>query len=105
MALKISADLSAYPEGESVEVAGVLVENGGGTVDVTPEQEALFYQKNERLMEDALSEQEGTTVTGSAEFDPPPPDVPTVTPEITPEITAPVQVPDPLPPEPEGGNV
>lgn len=97
MALSVKVDLSAYPEGIPVGIVGLGVVENGGTLEVAPEQEEVFFTINGGTIEDVMAEQEEMQVTGNAEFTPPEPEeetepeVPTVTPPES-TTTPPIEI-------------
>lgn len=98
MALSIQVDTEVYPPDTEVAIEGVgRFVNGGEAVEIPVSAEEAFYVINGRTLEDG---QEGMTVTGTAEFEPPEPEET----EEEPEVTEPEPTPEPTPepvPEPE----
>jgi len=93
MALSVNVNLEAYPQGTPLGIVGVGVVENGGSIDVPPEAEQVYYQVNGYPVEEGMQAQDGMDVTGSAEWTPPPDETqatppgnggpPTVTPETT----------------------
>ena len=94
MALKLAVNNPAYPAGEELEVAGVLV-NNGGDVTLTESQEATFWSAQGEVLKDSVSSDDANVkVTGTATF--------TAPEDVSTEPAAPPP-PEEEPP-PEGGG-
>jgi hypothetical protein len=99
MGLSVKVDLSAYPQGEPVGIVGIGVVENGGTLEVSPENEAVFFSIYNNTLENVVAEQEEINVSGGAEFTPPEDweapvvEEPKSTPESTPVPVEPVFTP------------
>jgi hypothetical protein len=98
MALTLSVNNPSYPDGEQLEVGGVLVENGG-SVSVDENQEAVFFSTTGKTMQDAIVEDENSEVSGTPVFQAP--DAPEEPPTPPPPPPPPPEEP---PPEEDGGS-
>ena len=86
MALSVAVNLSAYPEGIPVGIVGIGAGENGGTIEVDPAMESVFYSINGDTIENVLADQEEMNVSGSSEFTPEePPVAPEQQPEVPPE--------------------
>jgi hypothetical protein len=90
MGLNVSVDLSAYPQGIPVGIVGIGVVENGGTIEVDPNMEQVFFTMNNNTIENVLGEMEEMEVSGNAEFETPEGWEAPVPPE-QPEVTEPVQ--------------
>lgn len=87
MALSVEVNLEAYPQGIPLGIVGIGVVENGGTIEVPPEMEEVFHSINGDTIENVLAEQEGMDVSGSAEWEAPPPEEVESEPEATVETT------------------
>ena len=108
MGLSVKVDLSSYPQGIPVGIVGMGVVENGGTLEVEPAMEEVFYSINGYTIEDGLADQEEMEVSGSAEFTPEePPTAPGPGPSnpiVNPPDPGPSNPPDETPPPEEGGE-
>lgn len=65
MALKVEFNHPDFPKGEEIEVAGILVENGG-SVELTEDQERSIAARRRTSARDAISGSPFAKVTGTA---------------------------------------
>lgn len=109
MGLSVKVDLEAYPKGIPLGIVGVGVVNNGETLEVPPGGEENFFHINGYTIEDAMKDQEGMTVSGSAEFTPPsdeeaePAPTLTIAPSTTESTSSDDTPTDPEPQATEGG--
>jgi hypothetical protein len=71
MSLKVSVDLEGYPKGKPLGFNGLGVIENGGSIELTEANESAFFADRGMIVADAFKDQEGVSVSGSAEFTPP----------------------------------
>jgi hypothetical protein len=102
MALNLSVNLEAYPQGTPLGIVGLGVVENGGILEVSPESEPVYFAVNGYTVEDGTKDQEGMDVSGSAEWTPPVEDAPQTQQESAPPPPPDTTTPPPDTP-PEGG--
>lgn len=71
MALSIKVNLENFPQGEEIAIEGVgRFVNGGDAIEIPIHAEEAFFIINNRPISE-IADQEGYTVSGSPEYDPP----------------------------------